>query len=656
MCGIAGFYQGRSAGADELRGIVGAMGSALVHRGPDGHGVFVDHEFGIAMAHRRLAVIDLSENGAQPMVSASGRYVISYNGEIYNHKEIRKDFGVSDGRIEWRGHSDTEVMLAAIERWGMVEAVSRFNGMFAFAVWDRHLKLLHLGRDKFGEKPLYYACSNSTLLFGSEIRALRRHPEFQSEIDRDALTLFIRLKCIPAPYSIFRAVRKVSPGQILTFDIGAARVGSLEKPQERTYWNIRDVWERCRREPNRTDEVAMVGELESILRDSVGRRMEADVPLGAFLSGGVDSSTIVALMQTMTSRRVRTFTIGYSEASYDEGGYAAAVANHLGTDHTTLTVSPADAMNVIPELPRIFDEPFADPAQIPTYLVSRLARNEVVVSLSGDGGDELFGGYNRYLLAPSLVRAIQCVPLGARRWISRSMSRISPDAIDGALGQLIPFATRRRGRRLYGELLRKAVGLLVLDSVADLYLGLISQWRDPTTVVVGGHDVGADILSLPQWTGRLEWQQHMMAADSAWYLPSDVLVQLDRASMAVALECRVPYLDPQVYEFAWRLPRAIKIRDGAGKWPLRQLLDKYVPKSLIDRPKMGFGIPIDQWLRGPLRAWAESLLDPKRISKEGYLRAEPIAEKWAQHIGGANNWHYELWNVLMFQQWLEVYR
>ena len=642
--------------AGSMRQIALRMAEALRHRGPDGYGAWVDPDSGVAISHRRLAVLDLSENGAQPMISESGRFVMSYNGEIYNHHAIRAQLEAAGGGMRWRGHSDTEVMLAAIERWGLREALGQFNGMFAIALWDREQRQLHLARDRFGEKPLYYSVSGRSVVFGSELGALKQYPGWAGEIDRDALTLFLRLKCIPAPYCIYRNIRKLPPAHLISFDVGAAPDSGPQHAVAQAYWDLQGTVDRALGRPFQGSADEAAEQLDLLLRDSVRLRMEADVPLGAFLSGGVDSSTIVALMQAQSSRPIRTFTIGFGEEQYNEAAHAARVACHLGTDHSNLYVSGTDALDCIPRLPGIYDEPFADPAQVPTYLLSRFARQHVTVSLSGDAGDELFGGYNRYLMAPRLHAAIRYLPRALRRSVAAALGAIPPSAWDTsftALGRLLPA---RHRLPMAGDLIQKGLGLLKCDNVSQLYLGLISQWQSPADVVRDSQEPVFAARIMEPWASRLQWQHSMMALDAAWYLPSDVLVQLDRASMAVSLESRVPLLDPRVFEFAWSLPLGLKIMNATGKCALRQVLYKYVPRELIERPKMGFGMPIDIWLRGPLRDWAEALLDASRLEREGFFRAAPIRRKWQEHLSGTRNWHYDLWNVLMFQQWYEVQR
>jgi asparagine synthase (glutamine-hydrolysing) len=628
------------------------MAASIGHRGPDGTGLWRDDEAGIGFAHNRLAIVDLSPAGAQPMTSPSGRWVIAYNGEIYNHMDLRRELEV-DGYVPgWRGHSDTETLLAAIDRWGVAGALGRSIGMFAFALWDKAERRLLLARDRLGEKPLYYGWQRSgggrAFLFGSELKALRRHPAFEGEIDRQALTAFLRLNYVPAPLSIYRGISKLPPGSILTLAAGA------DEPAIEAYWSGAEVAEKGAADPLRLGPDEATEALEELLKNAVGRQMMADVPLGAFLSGGVDSSTIVALMQAQSARPVKTFSIGFSEEAYNEAHQAKAVAEHLGTDHSELYVSPADAMAVIPRLGSIYDEPFADSSQIPTFLVSQLARRDVTVSLSGDAGDELFGGYNRHRMVAGPWRRLSRIPRPLRSAAARGLRAVSPERwnrVAAALGPLLPRAAKMR---LPGEKIHKAAGVLASRSVDDLYLGLVSFWRDPGRAVRGGSEAPGILNGLAPRLAGLNDAERMMALDMLTYLPDDILAKVDRAAMAVSLETRVPFLDHRVVEFAWRLPIGLKIRDGETKWLLRQVLDRHVPRALVDRPKMGFGVPIDSWLRAPLRDWGESLLAEGRLSGEGHFEAAPIRAAWDAHQKGSANMQHHLWSVLMFQMWLDA--
>jgi len=649
MCGLVGYMSavGHVHGSELLN----AMGNAIAHRGPDDTGVWVDDDAGIGLAHRRLSIIDLSPAGHQPMMSASGRYVIVFNGEIYNHETLRKQLEVSAVGLVWRGRSDTETLLAAIEVWGVEESLRRSVGMFAIALWDRAERCLHLIRDRMGEKPMYYGWVGETLIFGSELKALRANPAWQGEINRDALTLFFRHSYIPAPYSIYKDIWKLPAGTRVS--ISLEDVGKHCLPSPMAYWSVVHQAERGRAEPfNGTDTDALV-ELERLCADAISLQQVADVPLGAFLSGGVDSSAVVALMQAQSARPIRSFTIGFSEVDYNEAEYARAVARHLGTEHMELYVAPKEALAVIPRLPTIYDEPFSDSSQIPTYLVSQMARQHVTVSLSGDGGDELFGGYNRYFLGADLRRKMYWLPLGLRKAMAGGIRALPPAVLETLLrplGRLIPeLNVTQPIDKAY-----KAMDLLALDRDTDLYHRLVSHWDDPANLVVGGCEppTALDEMLGSRAAGE-SFEQWMMTTDMQTYLPDDILTKVDRAAMAVSLETRVPFLDHRLVEFSLSLPLHMKIRDGEGKWLLRQVLYKYVPKALIERPKMGFGVPIDSWLRGPLRVWAEELLDESRLRREGFLYPDPIRQKWNEHISGKRNWQYYLWDVLMFQAWLE---
>jgi asparagine synthase (glutamine-hydrolysing) len=632
-----------------MQATVRQMSDTLLHRGPDDEGSFVDEAAGLALGFRRLSIIDLSPEGHQPMTSKDGRYVLIFNGEIYNFQELRRE--LEDLGHGFRGHSDTEVMLAAFTQWGFEPAIKRFNGMFALALWDKRERVLRLTRDRIGEKPLYYGFSGSTFLFGSELKALRAHPDFKAEINRDALALFLRYNYIPAPYSIYQGIYKLTPGTYLSLNERCSSLGQL--PEPRAYWSAREAAEAGTASPFEGTQSQAITELEALLTDAVGLRMVADVPLGAFLSGGVDSSTVVALMQAQSSQPVKTFSIGFTEEAYNEARHARAVAEHLKTDHTELYVTPEDAMAVIPRLPSLYDEPFSDSSQIPTFLVSQLARRHVTVSLSGDGGDELFAGYNRYLLGESVWNKISWMPKGSRAVAAGALTTVSPRAWDRAFTGLKPFLPSRLQHTRAGDRLHKLAEILTVSDVEAMYMNIVSHWKQPTRLVPGSSEPRTILTDARAWANLPGIIQRMMYLDAVTYLPDDILVKVDRASMGVSLEARVPFLDHRVFEFSWRLPLSWKIREGQSKWPLRQILYKYVPRELIERPKMGFGIPVGEWLRGPLRDWAESLLDEGRLKREGLLNAEPVRRKWEEHLRGVRNWQYYIWDVLMFQGWLE---
>lgn len=628
------------------------MASAIVNRGPDDTGAWVDPQVGLGLAHRRLAIIDLSPAGHQPMMSASERLVIVFNGEIYNHMALREELEKQGRAPAWRGHSDTETLLAAFDAWGVEQALKRTIGMFALALWDRQAHTLTLARDRLGEKPLYFGWQGQgdkgVFLFASELKAMREHPGFVGEIDRGAVSLLLRHNCVPAPYSIYRGIAKLTPGHYLTLS-----EHDLQKrivPRSEPYWSLADVATSGVAAPWKGTDEEAIAHLDALLGSAVQQQMVADVPLGAFLSGGIDSSTIVGLMQARCSRPVKTFTIGFHEAGFNEAEHAKAVARHLGTEHTELYVEPDQALAVIPMLPHMYDEPFADSSQIPTFLVSRLARQHVTVSLSGDAGDELFCGYNRYQMTQQLWGRISALPLPVRRLMASLMTMFSPDQWDRMLSRLPVIS----GHVNLGEKLHKSAGVMDARSVEDLYLGFVSHWRDPASIVIGGQEPPTLVTgNRPSLTG-LDGVQQMMALDALTYLPDDILVKVDRASMAVSLESRVPMLDHRIVEFAWRLPQSMKLRDGKSKWLLRQVLYKYVPRELIERPKQGFAIPIASWLRGPLRDWAENLLDESRLRQEGIFQPGPVREKWKEHLSGKRNWQHWLWDVLMFQAWKET--
>lgn len=645
MCGFAGFLGGCDVSAVDWTATLERMGATIAHRGPDDSGIWTDSEAGIGFVHRRLAIVDLSPAGHQPMVSASGRYVIAFNGEIYNHLALRSMLLPARTDEAWRGHSDTETLLAGFDVWGIEPTLKKSVGMFAFALWDKQLQKLTLARDRLGEKPLYYGWQNGVFLFGSELKALKVHPAFAGDIDRDALVLQMRHNYVPAPYSIYKGVRKLPPGTWLTLESGKQDCSPVP------YWSLRETVERGQAEPFVGSDAEAVSALESRLRDSVALQMVADVPLGAFLSGGVDSSVIVALMQAQSSRPVKTFTIGFHEDGYNEAGYAEMVARHLGTEHTELYISPKQAMDVVPLLPTLYDEPFADSSQIPTYLVSQLTKRHVTVALSGDAGDELFGGYTRYLRANKTWHALSRMPGFARHSLAGAIRSISVAGWNRLATPIMPMLPVRM--RNVGDKAHKFAGLIGHHDQLSFYRRFLTHWDDPTGVVLNGKEPPNYFSSLASSLDTRSYFEAMMAADTQTYLPDDILVKVDRAAMGVSLETRVPLLDHRMVEFAWRLPLHMKIRNGQGKWILRQVLYKYVPKELIERPKMGFGVPIDRWLRGPLRDWAESLLDESRLRQEGYFYSAPIRQKWAEHLSGQRNWQYHLWDVLMFQAWLE---
>jgi asparagine synthase (glutamine-hydrolysing) len=651
MCGLAGLWQLHGGAQDTLLQQVQAMSAQLTHRGPDDSGLWCDESTGIALAQRRLSILDLSPAGHQPMHSACGRYVIVFNGEIYNHLDLRERLLAEGAAPAWRGHSDTETLLACFVAWGIERTLQASVGMFAFALWDRRQRMLTLARDRLGEKPLYYAWQGDTLLFGSELKALKAHAVFHADIDRDALALLLRHDCIPAPYSIYRGVFKLRPGHLLHISADAPR-----DAQPVPYWRYNDAVSAGLGNPLHGTDAEAIDALEAQLSASIGAQMLSDVPLGAFLSGGIDSSTIVALMQARSTRPIKTFTMGFGEDGYDEAMHAKAVATHLGTEHTELHVRPEDALAVIPRLPSIYCEPFGDSSQIPTFLISQLTRRQVTVALSGDGGDELFGGYNRYLGARTTWERMQRLPSFARQAGAGALRAMSPAAWNRWFERVKPLLPKRWHLATPGDKAQKLADVLTLSSGHAFFLNLASQWKDPGSIVIGAHEPMTLLTDPAAWPHTDSLAQWMMAMDAQTYLPDDILVKVDRAAMANSLETRVPMLDHRVVELAWRIPLHQKIRDGEGKWLLRQVLYRHVPRELIERPKMGFGIPLDSWLRGPLRDWAEALLDESRLRREGYFHPAPIRQKWKEHLSGRHNWQHRLWTVLMFQAWLEENR
>jgi asparagine synthase (glutamine-hydrolysing) len=658
MCGFTGIID-RSAAtpAPDLRTTVRAMADTLAHRGPDDDGQWADCRSGVALGFRRLAILDLTEAGHQPFISADGSLALVFNGEIYNHAALRAELQASGAAPAWRGHSDTETLIACFGAWGVRPTLEKTVGMFALALWDGQARRLHLARDRFGEKPLYYGWSGGALVFGSELKALRRYPGFDNDIDRDALALFTQYSSVPAPYSIYRGIYKLEPGCVLSLSTTATAPGrALFAPARQDgivlerYWSLSEVARRGQAD-RLTDEREAIDRLEAALTEAVRLQSIADVPLGALLSGGIDSSLVVALMQARSNRQVKTFTIGFGEAGFNEAEHAKAVARHLGTDHTELYLSAQQALEVIPRLPRLYSEPFADSSQIPTYLVSQMARQHVTVALSGDGGDELLGGYTRYVWGTRVWRQLRWMPRAVRRGLGATIAAIPESAWD-TVGRAVPGGglVAQAGGKAH-KLAHRLKNVAGLD---DLYRALVRTWPADANLVVGARRIPLVLDHLLENSAGLEPQHRMMLWDALTYMPDDILHKVDRAAMAVSLETRAPLLDHRIAELAWRLPLDMKIRQGQGKWIARQVLYRHVPRTLVERPKMGFGMPVAEWLRGPLRDWAEDLLSERRLTAQGLWHAAPIRRKWTEHLSGAASWPYELWCVLMFQEWLEA--
>lgn len=647
MCGINGLMTVQSVSCDQLHLRAKKMADAIGHRGPDSFGTWADESAGIALGHRRLAIVDLSPAGHQPMASTDERYVLAFNGEIYNHLVLRAELEASSHAPAWRGHSDTETLLAGFTAWGIKETLQRAVGMFAIALWDRQDRRLTLARDRLGEKPLFYGWVHGSFVFGSELKALRAYPGFDNPISRDALALYLQHCAVPAPYSIYQDIFKLEPGCLLTLDaVGLAH----QRCQSSHYWRFSDVVQQGLANPIQSEAEAL-GVLESTLSQAVAQQAVADVPLGAFLSGGIDSSLIVALMQAQSRRPVQTFTVGFEEAGFDESPHALAVAKHLGTSHHELRVSAADARAVIPMLPAMYDEPFADSSQIPTHLVSKAARQHVTVALSGDAGDELFGGYNRYFWGKRVWNRVGWMPPLARQALGTGIQQLPVQTWD-SLGRAMPG---KHGIARLGDKAHKmAHRMQTVGNTDELYRSLVTEWPDAVKLVRGAHSVTTKLDDMALVAGVTDVEHRMMLWDTVTYLPDDILTKVDRAAMSVSLETRVPFLDHHVVELAWRLPLHMKIRGGQGKWALRQVLYKHVPRELIERPKAGFGIPVGQWLCGPLREWAESLLNEARLQREGYFDPAPVRKAWAEHLSGRRDWTPRLWAILMFQAWLEA--
>lgn len=650
MCGIAGILKKPDGERIAIRQYTTRMTATLAHRGPDASDVWTDEAAGVSLGHRRLAILDLTAAGAQPMHSDCGRLAVTFNGEIYNHLSIRSELEAAKAAPNWRGHSDTETLLYAIRHWGINDALQRFNGMFAFAIWDARDRCLTLCRDRFGEKPLFYGWIGSDFVFASELKALAAHPNWNPTIDRRALTAFMRHSYVPAPWTIWEGVRKLVSGSSLRIP---ETVGRGELPQPASYWSMcRQVVARQR--DRLTDPVAAVNELERLLSQAVERQSLSDVPLGAFLSGGIDSSTIVALMQTHSSQAIKTFSIGFAEADFNEAVHARGVARHLATDHTELIVAPSDARDVIPKLAQIYDEPFGDSSQIPTRLVAALARRSVTVALTGDAGDELFGGYNRHVWGARLQAHFDRLPAAAKGLLAATIRLMAPEPAN-TIGRLAGRVLPPRYRILRaGDRIAKIGRIAGARSFDEMYRLLSSIDDDPANTIIGGDEpeswFNAQMAGIEPSIGTLD---RMTLSDILSYLPDDILQKVDRAAMSVSLETRVPFLDKDVVEFSCRVPPELKVRDGEGKWLVRQVLDRHLPRHLFDRPKTGFGVPLDDWLRGPLKPWASDLLASDRLNRQGWFDTGRVSRVWSEHQRGTRNHGSWLWNVLMVQAWSE---
>jgi asparagine synthase (glutamine-hydrolysing) len=639
MCGIAGFVSGSPGSSDHIQQIACAMEASLAHRGPDGYGIWTDPGAGIAFIHRRLAIIDVSPTGHQPMMSANGRFVITYNGEVYSHVEIRAELEAKG--VRFRGHSDTEVILESIARVGVEATVKRLIGMFALAVWDKQERTLTLVRDRIGIKPLYWAKFGDAFVFASELKAIRQYPGWSPRIRIDAAAAFMRHNYVPTPHTIYEGVHKLDPGTILTLRF-------RQEPAIEKFWDARTFATEGLSDPLRDDETQLIDRMEALLTDAVRKRMMSDVPLGAFLSGGVDSSLVVALMKAANAGPVRTFSIGFESKDFNEAHHASAVARHLGTDHTELMVTAREALDVVPRLAQMYDEPFADSSQIPTYLVSAMTRKYVAVALSGDGGDELFAGYNRYQVAARFSRALAAIPQRMRDVITSGILSVKTEHWD----RLARVAPENVLPPLFGDKIHKAALILNAPDGDTMYRRLISHWN-PAEIIPDSNEPRGALWDASIARDLPDLLDRMQYLDLVTYLPDDILTKVDRASMAVGLEARVPLLDHRVVELVWRLPHSVRIRAGATKWLARQVLYRHVPRQLIERPKMGFGVPLAEWLKGPLREWAENLISEKRLSEGGLLNAPLIRRRWQEHLSGRCNWQYLLWDVLMFEAWRE---
>ncbi|MGC5327273.1 asparagine synthase (glutamine-hydrolyzing) [Brevibacillus sp. SYSU BS000544] len=648
MCGFAGIVNyNKTFSNSSLTAVLKQMTDAINYRGPDGEGYWVDESLGIGLGHRRLSIIDLSSNGHQPIVSQNGRYVMIYNGEVYNHQQLARE--LDSLGYQRKGHSDTEIILACFEAWGIDQSIQRFVGMFAIALFDRKEATFTLIRDRMGEKPLYYGFVGENFIFASEIKAFQVFPGFKGTIDRDAIASYIRYNYVPSPQTIYQHIKKLPPGTYLQVSIIDQTV-----PEPTVYWSIHSILEKRQAGLETIDEGEAILQLEALMQQSIRQQMIADVPIGAFFSGGVDSTSIVAMMQSLHSKPIKTFTIGFTDEDYNEAIFAKRIVEHLRTDHTELYINHQELMDVIPHIAHISDEPFSATSIIPTFLVSRLARQSVTVSLSGDGGDELFGGYNRHLWGNRIWEKVNRIPKGVRHATAAGMKMVPQELWNVVYNKLSPILPLSWNVTLPGEKVTKLAAILTEDSLNSIYVNLVSNWKDGNGIVQGASKpLQSAIINDQDWVRVTNPSEKMMVMDLISYLPDHILVKVDRASMNVSLESRAPFLDHRIVEFAWSLPIEMKIREGIGKWILRQILYKYVPEKLINRPKTGFSVPIGRWLRGPLREWAEDLLDEGKLQRDGFFDPKPIRTKWAEHIQGKRDWHNDLWAVLMFQAWFE---
>lgn len=645
MCGIAGFYLSDDLNAHNYISCLPKMVSMLSHRGPDSSDYIYDKACKVGFAHTRLSIIDTSSAGSQPMESKSGRYIIIFNGEIYNHLDLR----IKLDNTSWRGHSDTETILACIEEWGFKKTLMYCVGMFSIALLDKKESRLKLAVDRFGEKPLYYSTYSGNFVFGSELKALKILPGLTLEVNRDVLSMYLRYKYIPAPYCIYKHVNKIEPGKYISIDLKNIK----NCLQQETYWSFKETVNTSQNQLIDISSTDFIKDLEDKLTLSVSRQMLSDVPIGSFLSGGIDSSLITTLMQSQSFKPIKTFTMGFADSAYNEAKYAKEISERLGTDHTELYVDSQMAIDIIQDLPKIYDEPFGDSSQIPTTLLSRLTREHVTVALSGDAGDEIFGGYNRHTSVAPLWNNMKYIPSIIRNGLSNNLSKLSPANLDSLYKKYNKFIPNKYQISHFGDQVQKISQILKSKNEYEMYISLISSWDNPDKIVKGSKEIETFLTSNSNYFDLDSFEHTMMAIDTLSYLPGDILTKVDRASMSASLETRLPFLDHNLVEFAWKLPIRSKIKKRTGKLPLREILYKYIDRDVIERPKMGFGIPIDTWLRGPLRDWAENLLNEKRLIKEGFFNPEEIRYVWEEHLSGKKNWQDKIWTILMFQLWLE---